>query len=57
MNEVLNMFLVAGDKFVPEMHLRQPKFTYSSCGPFSKNRNIKTERNRRYEVHLSKRIR
>ena len=31
------MFLLAGDKFMPEMHLRQPGFTYSACGPFTKN--------------------
>ena len=38
MNEIINTFLLAGDKFVPEMHLRQPGFTYSACGPFTKNR-------------------
>ena len=32
------MFLLAGDKFMPEMHLRQPAFTYSACGPFTKNK-------------------
>ena len=32
------MFLLAGDKFLPEMHLRQPAFTYSACGPFKKNK-------------------
>ena len=32
------MFLLAGDKFLPEMHLRQPEFTYSACGPFKKNK-------------------
>ena len=36
MNEIVNKFLVAGDKFMPEMHLRQPGFTYSACGPFTK---------------------
>ena len=38
MNEVLNKFLLAGDKFMPEMHLRQPKFVCSACGPFTKNK-------------------
>ena len=38
MNEVVNNFLVAGDKYVPEMHLKQPGFTYSACGPFTKNK-------------------
>ena len=37
MNEIVNKFLLAGDKFMPEMHLKQPGFTYSSSGPFSKN--------------------
>ena len=36
MNEIVNRFLLAGDKFMPEMHLRQPGFTYSACGPFTK---------------------
>ena len=38
MNEVVNKFLLAGDKFMPEMHLRQPGFTYSVCEPFTKNK-------------------
>ena len=38
MNEVINKFLLAGDKFMPEMHLRQPGFTYSACDPFTKNK-------------------
>ena len=38
MNEKVNNFLLAGDKFVPEMHLKQPGFTYSVCGPFTKNK-------------------
>ena len=37
MNEIINKFLLAGDKFMPEMHLRQPGFTYSNCGSFTKN--------------------
>ena len=37
-NEIINKFLLAGDKFMPEMHLRQPGFTYSACGPFTKNK-------------------
>ena len=35
---MVNKFLLAGDKFMPEMHLRQPEFTYSACGPFTKNK-------------------
>ena len=38
MNEIINEFLLTGDKFMPEMHLRQPGFTYSACGPFTKNK-------------------
>ena len=37
MNEIVNKLLLVGDKFMPEMHLRQPGFTYSACGPFTKN--------------------
>ena len=37
MNEIVNKFLLVGDKFMPEMHLRQPQFVYSACGPFTKN--------------------
>ena len=35
---MVNNFLLAEDEFVPEMHLRQPGFTYSACGPFVKNK-------------------
>ena len=38
MNEILNTFLLVGDKYIPEMHLKQPGFTYSACGPFTKNK-------------------
>ena len=38
MNEIVNNFLLAGGKFMPEMHLRQPGFTYSACGQFTKNK-------------------
>ena len=38
MNEIVNKLLFAGDKFMPEMHLKQPRFTYSACGPFTKNK-------------------
>ena len=38
MNEIVNMFLLVGDKFMPEMHLKQPGFTYSACGPFTKSK-------------------
>ena len=38
MNEIVNKLLLAGDKFMPEMHLRQPGFAYSACEPFTKNK-------------------
>ena len=38
MNNVINKFLLAGDKFMPEMHLRQPQFVYSACGPFTRHK-------------------
>ena len=38
MNEIINKFLLVGEKFMPEMHLKQPGFTYSACGPFTKNK-------------------
>ena len=38
MNEIVNKFLLAGDKFMPELHLKQPGCTYSACGPFPKNK-------------------
>ena len=37
MNEIINKFLIAGHKFMPEMHLRQPGFTYSTGGPLNTN--------------------
>ena len=38
MNEIINKFLLVGDKFMPEMHLKQPGFIYSACGQFTKNK-------------------
>ena len=38
MNEIVNKFLLAGEKFTPEMHLKQPRFTYSACGPLLKTK-------------------
>ena len=37
-NEIVNNFLLADDKFMPEMHLKQPGFTSSACRPFNKNK-------------------
>ena len=40
MNTIVNKLLLAliGDKCMPEMNLKQPRFTYSCCGPFTKNK-------------------
>ena len=38
MIQIVNKFLLAGDKFMPEMHLKQPGFAYSACRPFTKNK-------------------
>ena len=38
MNNVINKFLLTGDKFMPEMHSRQPQFVYSACGPFTRHK-------------------
>ena len=58
MNEIVNIVFLTGDKFMLEMHLRQPGFTYSVCGPFPKtkkeHRNLKL---RRFTIYLSKRTR
>ena len=38
LNEIVNTFLLVGEKFMPKMHLKQPGFTYSACGPFTKKK-------------------
>ena len=40
MNEIVNKLLLAGNKFMPEMHLKQPGFTYSACRSFKKKQKI-----------------
>ena len=37
-NEIVNRFLLVGDKLMPEMLLKQPGFTFGACGPFTKNK-------------------
>ena len=44
-NNIINKLLLAGDKFMPQMHLRQPRFIYSVCGPFTRHR----ERNKKFK--------
>ena len=46
MNNIINKFLLAADKFMPEMHLRQPQFVYSACGPFTRHKERIKEFNR-----------
>ena len=38
MTEIIKKFLLVGDKFMSEMHLKQPGFTYIACGQFTKNK-------------------
>ena len=38
MNNIINKFLLAGETSMPEMHLRQPQFFYSACGPFTRRK-------------------
>ena len=37
-NKIVNIFLLVDDNFMPELHSKQPGFTYSACGPFTKNK-------------------
>ena len=43
MNEIVNKFFLEEDKYMSEMHLRQPRFTYRATGPFTKNKENKKE--------------
>ena len=54
MNQILNKFLLAGDKFILEMHLRQPGLTYSACGPFTKNKEFKNLRKQELQAIFTK---
>ena len=38
MNAIVNKFLPVGDRLMPEMHFKEPGFTYSACGPYTKNK-------------------
>ena len=38
MNKIVDKFLLAGNKFMPETHVKQSGFTYSACGPFTKKK-------------------
>ena len=52
MNNIINKFLLAGDKFMPEMHLRQPQFVYSACGTFTRYKERIKEFKRTGDTHL-----
>ena len=56
MNEIVNKFLLTGDKFMPELHLKQLGFTCSASGPFSRNKkkNWKIHADRKYRFYLQK---
>ena len=54
MNEIVNKFLLAGHKFMPEMHLKQPGFTYRACGPFTKNKEFKNLKKQEIEAIFTK---
>ena len=51
MNEVISKLLLAGDKLMREMHLRQPGLTYSACGPFTKNKERIQKFKKKQEIH------
>ena len=50
MNDIVNKFLLAEDKFLPEMHLKQPGFTYSASGPFTKYKE-RIQKYKKREIH------
>ena len=54
MNKIVNKFLLAGDKSMPEMYLRQPGFTYSNCGPFTKNKEFKNLKKQEIQAIITK---
>ena len=54
MNEIVNKFLLAGDKLMFEMHLKQPGFTYSACGPFTKNKEFKNLKKQEIQAIFTK---
>ena len=47
---IVNKFLLAGDKFMLEIHFRQPGFTYSACGSFTKNKE-RIKNTKKQEIH------
>ena len=54
MNKMVNKYLLGGDKFIPEMHLKQPEFTYSACGPSTKSKEKIHKFKERFKIYLQK---
>ena len=54
MNKIVNKCLLVGHRFIPEMYLKQRGFTHSACGPFTKNKEFKHLKNRRFKIYLQK---
>ena len=54
MNNIVNKYLLVGHRFIPEMYLKQCGFTQSACGPFTKNKEFKRLKNRRFKIHIQK---
>ena len=54
MKKIVNTFLSTGDKFMPEMHLKQPGFTYSACGPFTENKKFKNLKKQEIQTIFTK---
>ena len=51
----MNKFLLVGNKVMPEMHIKQPGFTYSTCGPFIRNKErVEIYANRKHRFYLQK---
>ena len=53
MNKTVSKFMLTGDKFMPKLRLKQPEFTYSICGPFTKH--CEEIQKCRQTAHLKKR--
>ena len=55
MNDIINTFILAEEKFMTEMHLKQPDYNYSTCGPFTKNKEIMQKfKQTGYSRHINK---
>ena len=50
MDKIVSKFLLAGDKFIPDVHLKMPGFTSSACGPFAKNKE-RIKNVKKQEIH------